>query len=59
MRTRSIAINVREARELQAAGIGYVTDDIRAMIESSDMGIIGARDRAIILLGFAGAFRRS
>jgi site-specific recombinase XerD len=36
-----------------------LTDDIRAMIDASDAGMIGARDRALILLGFAGAFRRS
>jgi site-specific recombinase XerD len=34
-------------------------DDIRAMVECSDDGLIGSRDRAIVLLGFAGAFRRS
>ena len=34
-------------------------DDIRAMVEASDAGLIGLRDRALILLGFAGAFRRS
>ncbi|MGA2183825.1 MAG: site-specific integrase [Bryobacteraceae bacterium] len=36
-----------------------LTDDIRAMVDASDAGMIGARDRALILLGFAGAFRRS
>jgi integrase len=36
-----------------------LTDDIRAMVDARDTGIIGARDRALILLGFAGAFRRS
>jgi site-specific recombinase XerD len=36
-----------------------LTDDIRAMVEVADGGVIGARDRALILLGFAGAFRRS
>jgi integrase len=36
-----------------------LTDDIRAMIDSTEAGLIGARDRALILLGFAGAFRRS
>ena len=36
-----------------------LTDDIRAMLETTDAGLIGARDRALILLGFAGAFRRS
>ena len=34
-------------------------DDIRAMIDATDAGLIGARDRALVLLGFAGAFRRS
>jgi integrase len=36
-----------------------LTDDIRAMVEATDPGLIGARDRALVLLGFAGAFRRS
>jgi site-specific recombinase XerD len=36
-----------------------LTDDIRAMVDAADAGMIGARDRALILLGFAGAFRRS
>jgi site-specific recombinase XerD len=34
-------------------------DDIRAMVDATDAGLIGLRDRALILLGFAGAFRRS
>jgi integrase len=36
-----------------------LTDDIRAMVDAAGAGLIGARDRALILLGFAGAFRRS
>jgi site-specific recombinase XerD len=36
-----------------------LTDDIRAMVDVTDAGIIGLRDRALLLLGFAGAFRRS
>jgi integrase len=36
-----------------------LTEDIRAMVDATDAGIIGARDRALVLLGFAGAFRRS
>jgi len=36
-----------------------LTPDIRAMVEAAGAGAIGARDRALILLGFAGAFRRS
>ena len=36
-----------------------LTADIRTMVDAADAGTIGARDRALILLGFAGAFRRS
>ena len=36
-----------------------LTADIRAMVDATDAGIIGIRDQALILLGFAGAFRRS
>jgi site-specific recombinase XerD len=36
-----------------------LTDDIRAMVDVTDASIIGARDRAVVLLAFAGAFRRS
>src|SRR6185369_16148818 len=36
-----------------------LTAEIRAMVEATGNGLIGARDRALILLGFAGAFRRS
>ena len=34
-------------------------DDIRAMVDATNAGLIGLRDRALHLLGFAGAFRRS
>ena len=36
-----------------------LTNDIRAMVDVADAGLIGTRDRALVLLGFAGAFRRS
>jgi integrase len=36
-----------------------LTDDIRAMVDATGAGLIGLRDRSLILLGFAGAFRRS
>jgi integrase len=36
-----------------------LTDDIRSMLDVTDGGLIGLRDRALIILGFAGAFRRS
>lgn len=35
------------------------TGDLRAMVDSLPAGVIGIRDRALLLLGFAGAFRRS
>lgn len=35
------------------------SDDIRAMVDASDAGLIGARDRALVLLEFTGALRRS
>jgi integrase len=36
-----------------------LTEDIRAMVTATGEGLIGVRDRALVLLGFAGAFRRS
>ncbi len=36
-----------------------LTEDVRAMVGAADAGLIGVRDRAMLLLGFAGAFRRS
>jgi site-specific recombinase XerD len=36
-----------------------LTEDIRAMVDTTDTSVIGTRDSALLLLGFAGAFRRS
>ena len=36
-----------------------LTSDVRTMVGSAGDGTIGVRDRALVLLGFAGAFRRS
>ena len=36
-----------------------VTEVIRAMVDALPAGLAGVRDRALLLLGFAGAFRRS
>lgn len=36
-----------------------LTNDIRAMVDALPDSLLGLRDRAILLLGFAGAFRRS
>jgi integrase len=57
----------READQFRATSVGVapvqksaaLTDDVRAMLDATDVGMIGIRDRAIILLGFASAFRRS
>ncbi len=35
-----------------------LSDDIRRMVQATEPGLIGLRDRVLILLGFAGAFRR-
>jgi site-specific recombinase XerD len=36
-----------------------VTEDIRAMVAGLPENLLGLRDRALLLVGFAGAFRRS
>ncbi|MFO0710892.1 MAG: site-specific integrase [Sandaracinus sp.] len=35
------------------------TDELRAMIMTTSDGLLGARDRALLTVGFAGGFRRS
>ena len=35
------------------------TEQVRAMLEALPRGLLGVRDRALLLVGFAGAFRRS
>jgi site-specific recombinase XerD len=46
---------VAPRRQVAAA----VTADVRRMVEALPSGLIGVRDRALLLVGFAGAFRRS
>ncbi|HEV8412065.1 MAG TPA: site-specific integrase [Bryobacteraceae bacterium] len=49
-------------RELGTASVQKaptLSADICQMLEKADAGLIGLRDRALILLGFSGAFRRS
>lgn len=36
-----------------------MTEDIRTMVQALPDNLLGLRDRALLLLGFAGAFRRS
>jgi site-specific recombinase XerD len=49
----------REKGTAPAAKAAAVTAIIRAMAETLDDDLKGKRDRAFILVGFAGAFRRS
>jgi hypothetical protein len=42
----------------QSRKAAALTDEIRAMLDASDGGAIGVRDRALILLGFAGYWPR-
>ena len=41
------------------AEVAPLTDGVWAMVDAADAGLIGTRDRELILLGFAGTFRRS
>ena len=43
----------------QNAKAPVLVEDLRGMVRKLRPGIIGARDRALLLVGFAGAFRRS
>ena len=49
----------RELGQAQRGKAPAVTADIRAMVRSLGGDLHDVRDRAVILLGFAGAFRRS
>jgi integrase len=44
---------------VQKGKTAAVTDDIRAMIDTLPATLLGARDRALLLIGFAAALRRS
>jgi len=56
---RNVMKGIRRIGTAVVQKTAALTDDIRAMISATDAALIGQRDRAIILLGFAGAFRRS
>lgn len=43
----------------QVGKSALVVDDLRVLVATLPEGTAGARDRALLLLGFAGAFRRS
>jgi site-specific recombinase XerD len=43
----------------QAGKTAVLTKDLRAMLRTLRGGLLGVRDRALLLIGFSGAFRRS
>ena len=43
----------------QTAKAPVLTADVRAMVNTLEDSLLGTRDRALLLIGFAGAFRRS
>lgn len=51
---------IRRAKGVAPAGKApATTTTVRAMVQTLPEGVLGTRDRALLLLGFAGAFRRS
>ena len=57
---RAVWAGIRRAKGTAQAGKAPVlTADVRAMVASLPDTLLGLRDRALLLLGFAGAFRRS
>ncbi len=57
---RALMAGIRRAKgTAPAAKAAALTQDIRAMVAALPAGLLGARDRALLLVGFAGAFRRS
>ncbi len=57
---RAVWAGIRRARGVAQEGKApAVTDDVRAMVASLPYSLLGSRDRVLLLLGFAGAFRRS
>ena len=57
---RDVLQGIKRAKgSAPVAKMAAVTTIIRAMVETLDDDLKGKRDRALILIGFAGAFRRS
>lgn len=57
---RAVWAGIRRAKGTAQQGKApTVTADLRAMVSTLPDTLLGARDRALLLLGFAGAFRRS
>jgi integrase len=60
MAVRTLLAGIRRAKGTAPnAKAPVLTADVRAMLGTLKNGLLGARDRALVLIGFAGAFRRS
>lgn len=60
MIVREVWQGIRRHHGIQQEGRRpLLTDDVRSMVAELPMDLAGKRDRALILLGFAGALRRS
>lgn len=57
---RLVWAGIRRAKGTQQQGKNpAVTAELRRMVETLEANLLGVRDRALLLIGFAGAFRRS
>jgi integrase len=57
---REVRTGVRRTHGAAARGkAALMTEDLRLLVGLLDLSPVGLRDRALLLLGFAGAFRRS
>ncbi len=57
---RALLRGIRKAKGTAQHGkAALLTEDIRAMIATLPGNMLGTRDKALLLMGFAGAFRRS
>lgn len=57
---RLVWAGIRRAKGTEQQGKApAITAELRRMVDTLDDRLIGVRDRALLLLGFAGAFRRS
>jgi len=58
--TKNVLAGIRRAKRIVQRGKApLLTDDLRKIILALPASIAGVRDKALLLIGFAGAFRRS
>jgi site-specific recombinase XerD len=60
MKVRLVMAGIRRTKgTAQAAKAPVLIDDLRRMVAQLPQNILGTRDRALLVIGFGGAFRRS